>query len=204
MDYQQLPAPPNMSLSLVGGGGPTSNSTPTHLQLLQGNPMNNLQILTSMQPPPPPVNNMPLQVLHNLPHIGPNGNSNPANNNNNNNIQNNNLHNSQNLPPPSQLPPLHHNNNNSAGAVNNNNNNNHHNAEEGNRWTQFQVQQLWRHHAYLNGNLFSFTHRFRDFGVSFFLSSFYAFFSLFVISPKWGADTTLTLFQMMVNSFVYR
>lgn len=23
--------------------------------------------------------------------------------------------------------------------------------EEGNRWTQFQVQQLWRHHAYLNG-----------------------------------------------------
>lgn len=155
MDYQQLPAPPNMAL-LNGGNVQSNNAAQSHLQLMQGNPMNNLQILTSMQPPPPPVNNMPLQVLHNLPHLNNNGN--PANNNNNNNMQNNNLHNTQNLPPPNQLPPLHlhNNNNNSALAANNNNNNHHPNAEEGNRWTQFQVQQLWRHHAYLNGNLFCF------------------------------------------------
>lgn len=150
MDYQQLPAPPNMGM--VGNGNGPPNNAP-HMQLMQNQQMNNLQILTSMQPPPPPVNNnMPLQVLHSLPHIG-----NPNNNNNNNNMQNNNLHNPQSLLPPNQLPPLHHHNtnNNNAAVANNNNNNNHHpNAEEGNRWTQFQVQQLWRHHAYLNGNLF--------------------------------------------------
>lgn len=30
-------------------------------------------------------------------------------------------------------------------------------SDEGNRWTQFQVQQLWRHHAYLNGNVMGLT-----------------------------------------------
>lgn len=146
MDYQQLPAPPNMSL--VGGGNvQQNNAAPSHLQLMQSNQINNLQILTSMQPPPAPVNNnMPLPILHNLSHIG-NGNT----NNNNNNMQNNNLHSTQNLPPPTQLPPLL-NNNNAAIAPNTNH---HHNGEENNRWTQFQVQQLWRHHAYLNGNLFN-------------------------------------------------
>lgn len=30
------------------------------------------------------------------------------------------------------------------------------NAEETNRWTQYQVQQLWRHHTYLNGKVYRF------------------------------------------------
>ncbi|XP_033149734.1 putative uncharacterized protein DDB_G0271606 isoform X10 [Drosophila busckii] len=43
------------------------------------------------------------------------------------------------------------NNNNNTNTTNNNNNNNN-NIDDNNRWTQFQVQQLWKQHAnYLNG-----------------------------------------------------
>ncbi|XP_030386223.1 putative uncharacterized protein DDB_G0282129 isoform X12 [Scaptodrosophila lebanonensis] len=60
------------------------------------------------------------------------------NNNNNNNNNNGNSNN---------------NNNSNNGVVGNNNNNNSNNAgDDNNRWTQFQVQQLWKQHAnYLNG-----------------------------------------------------
>lgn len=164
MDYQQLPSA--SSLPLAGGG--LSATAQQHLQLLQNNPLNNVQIITSMQPPPLPINansNIPLQVIHSLPHLTNNTNNNTTsnntnNNNNNPNVPNNNHHNSQNLPPPAQLLQLHqqhtnNNNNNNSNIPNNNNSNTNNNAnstEEGNRWTQFQVQQLWRHHAYLNGN----------------------------------------------------
>ncbi|XP_035906172.1 uncharacterized protein DDB_G0292186 isoform X6 [Anopheles stephensi] len=69
----------------------------------------------------------------------------------------------QNLPPTSQLlQAIHQNtsNNNNNGANNNNNNNNTINLNNNsnsngnnnnNSITQYQVQQLWRHHAYLNG-----------------------------------------------------
>ncbi|XP_037880810.1 putative uncharacterized protein DDB_G0286901, partial [Glossina fuscipes] len=44
------------------------------------------------------------------------------------------------------------NSNNNDNNNNNNNNNNSTNIEDNNRWTQFQVQQLWKQHAsYLNG-----------------------------------------------------
>lgn len=162
MDYQQLPSA--TTLAAIGGLSSAAVQS-SHLQLMQNNPINNVQIITSMQPPPVPVNNnnIPLQVVHNLPHINGNSNNNnnnnsSATNNNNSNVQNNNHHstNSQNLPPTSQLLQLHHhinnaNNNNNNSTANNNNNNV---VEEGNRWTQFQVQQLWRHHAYLNGMVF--------------------------------------------------
>lgn len=139
MDYQQLPSATTLS---IGNGLQNQHVQ----QLMQNSVINNVQILSSMQPPPVPVNNnIPLSVVHNLPHLT--GNSNP-NNNNNNNTQNNNHHNTQNLPPPSQLLQLHHHNNNNNNNTPNNNNNT---TEESNRWTQFQVQQLWRHHAYLNG-----------------------------------------------------
>lgn len=168
MDYQQLPT----ALAIAGLPAPAQSP---HIQQIMQNNANNVpnvqQLLTSMQPPPVPVNNnIPLQQnnVHTLAHINSliassNNNTNNNNNNsnnNNNNVQNNNHHNTQNLPPPSQLLQLHHqhvinnNNNNNNAATNNNNNNN--NTEEGNRWTQFQVQQLWRHHAYLNGNVFIF------------------------------------------------
>lgn len=121
MDYQQLPPVSTMNI-----GPPTPAPSP-HIQVLQNSSNNSQQILPSMQPP-----QIPLQVVHN-----------------NNNSQQLNHHNLQNLPPPSQLLQLHHlnsnNNNNNNNTTNNNNN------EEGNRWTQYQVQQLWRHHAYLNG-----------------------------------------------------
>lgn len=199
MDYQQLPAPPNMANS----NAPTP--TQQHLQqLMHGNLIgNNLQIITSMQPPPPPPsavvvsnqnantngtnqtnqnnNNIPLQVVHSLSHITSNNpnpnNSNPSNNNNNSSLQNANLLNTQTLPPPAQLIQLQHqqqhlhhhqqqqqqqlhhhtsnnSNNNNPAVINNNHPNGGGAGDEGNRWTQFQMQQLWRHHAYLNGNLF--------------------------------------------------
>ncbi len=142
MDYQQLPS----SATTLSIGNGLQNQ---HVQqLMQNSVINNVQIISSMQPPPVPVNNnIPLSVVHNLPHLTGNSNQNT----NNNNTQNSNHHNSQNLPPPSQLLQLHHHNNNNN---NNNNtpNNNNNTTEESNRWTQFQqVQQLWRHHAYLNG-----------------------------------------------------
>ncbi|XP_037035226.1 hepatic leukemia factor isoform X16 [Bradysia coprophila] len=138
MDYQQLPSATTLS---IGNGLQNQHVQ----QLMQNSVINNVQIISSMQPPPVPVNNnIPLSVVHNLPHLT--GNSNQ--NSNNNNTQNNNHHNSQNLPPPSQLLQLHHHNNNNNNNTPNNNNNT---TEESNRWTQFQVQQLWRHHAYLNG-----------------------------------------------------
>uniref|UniRef100_A0A2M4AMD2 Putative rho gtpase-activating protein gacu n=1 Tax=Anopheles triannulatus TaxID=58253 RepID=A0A2M4AMD2_9DIPT len=80
----------------------------------------------------------------------------------------------QNLPPTSQLlQAIHQNtsNNNNGGSGNNNNNNsntinlnnnnsnnsninsNNSNNNNNNTITQYQVQQLWRHHAYLNGNV---------------------------------------------------
>ncbi|XP_017098206.2 uncharacterized protein DDB_G0283357 isoform X16 [Drosophila bipectinata] len=44
------------------------------------------------------------------------------------------------------------NNNNNNNTSNNNNNNNNGTGDDNNRWTQFQVQQLWKQHAnYLNG-----------------------------------------------------
>lgn len=138
MDYQQLPSATTLS---IGNGLQNQHVQ----QLMQNSVINNVQIISSMQPPPVPVNNnIPLSVVHNLPHLTGNTNQNT----NNNNSQNNNHHNSQNLPPPSQLLQLHHHNNNNNNNTPNNNNNT---TEESNRWTQFQVQQLWRHHAYLNG-----------------------------------------------------
>lgn len=121
------------------------------------NPSNNPANNNSMTMPPPPTNG------HHMQH---NGHHNPHANN----------HNSQNLPPPNQiLQQLHQNggviNGNGGGVVGPGNgmngpqngnvmdaNNNvvgggggGGGPDEGNRWTQFQVQQLWRHHAYLNG-----------------------------------------------------
>jgi leukemia factor-related protein len=138
MDYQQLP--PATTLS-IGNGLQNQHVQ----QLMQNSVINNAQIISSMQPPPIPVNNnIPLSVVHNLSHLTGNNNQ----NSNINNTQNNNLQNSQNLPHPSQILQIHHNNNNNNN-VNNNNNNNNNTTEESNRWTQF--HHLWRHHAYLNG-----------------------------------------------------
>lgn len=165
MDYQQLPPVSTMNI-----GPPTPAPSP-HIQIMQNNNNqsqqnnntnnnNNTSILTTMQPPILPVG-MPLQVVHNLQHLT----QQQQQNNNSHNNNNNNHHNSQNLPPPSALPPsqqqqllqaIHHNNNNNNNTNNNNINNHNPNQntnEDGSRWTQYQVQQLWRHHAYLNGNV---------------------------------------------------
>uniref|UniRef100_A0A182FCR3 Uncharacterized protein n=1 Tax=Anopheles albimanus TaxID=7167 RepID=A0A182FCR3_ANOAL len=96
----------------------------------------------------------------------------------------------QNLPPTSQLLQAIHqntsnNNNNNGGSGNNNNNNNNNsntinlnnsnsninsnnsnNNNNNNTITQYQVQQLWRHHAYLNGNVHLYW--IRDFFIRFF------------------------------------
>ncbi|XP_055688543.1 hepatic leukemia factor isoform X2 [Lutzomyia longipalpis] len=142
MDYQ---LPQQMPI-----GPPTPAPSP-HIQIMQNSP----QILPSMQPPNS-LPNMPLQVIH-LPHMNP---PNGAQNGGGASQQ----HNSQNLPPPSQILQVHHQTNGTNGTpngqtpnggpnggMNGNNGANGVNGEEGNRWTQFQVQQLWRHHAYLNG-----------------------------------------------------
>ncbi|XP_055844162.1 GATA zinc finger domain-containing protein 13 isoform X13 [Episyrphus balteatus] len=204
MDYQ-LPPPPPQTLQI----GPSQVQVQqTHLQILQNVHQQHQQqqqqqqlqqqqqqIVGTMQPPAtlPPLSSLPLQVVHNLPHLLGNtnvvnttnnvANTNPTTNNNNTNLRNNNGNNTLQplnglvggLPPSSQL--LHHhlqhlanannnNNNNNPNTPNNNtttnnnnlitNNNNNNNggnvADENNRWTQFQVQQLWKHHAsYLNG-----------------------------------------------------
>lgn len=67
--------------------------------------------------------------------------------NNPNGLNSAGIHQGQSLPPTSQLlQAIHHNTSN-----NNNNNNNVINNNNNNSITQYQVQQLWRHHAYLNG-----------------------------------------------------
>lgn len=140
--HQQQQQLPNMPLQIVHQIG---------LQNTSNNPAAN----NNMTMPPPPTNG------HHMQQQQLNGHHNPHSNNNN--------HNTQNLPPPNQiLQQLHQN----SGVINGNNggvvgamtgpqigmdaNNNVVGGgvggpEEGNRWTQFQVQQLWRHHAYLNG-----------------------------------------------------
>lgn len=180
MEYQ---LPPQQTISI---GPPAPTSSP-HLQILQNVQQHQQQqLLNSMQPPAPlpPLNTLPLQVVHNLPHLVTSNNgvttqsinlSNNANNNSNSSNSNNgsnnpsqgpNSHLNQNLPPPSQI--LHHlqhhnNNNNNNHTPNHNTSNNQQNggnggsaSDENARWTQFQVQQLWRHHAYLNGMVFVF------------------------------------------------
>lgn len=152
MEYQPLP-PVSTMQQLSGGGGNNQNHAPMNQNTLQ---------LNSMQPPLLPLS-MPLQVVHNLQQLN-NNNINTTNNNtiltNNNNSNNN----SQNLPPPSQLLQAIHQTNNGGNGGNGppNNNPNPNNPpnngagtdDQGNRWTQYQVQQLWRqHHAYLNGNV---------------------------------------------------
>uniref|UniRef100_A0A2M4CPD1 Putative serine/threonine-protein kinase n=1 Tax=Anopheles darlingi TaxID=43151 RepID=A0A2M4CPD1_ANODA len=81
----------------------------------------------------PPTSQL-LQAIH----------QNTSNNNNNNNNggsgNNNNNSNTINL-------------NNSNSNINSNNSNNNNNNNNNNTITQYQVQQLWRHHAYLNGNV---------------------------------------------------
>ncbi|XP_055533469.1 hepatic leukemia factor isoform X4 [Wyeomyia smithii] len=149
---------PNGSGSANGG---TNNNTNTVAN----------QLLNSMPPPILPVG-MPLQqVVHNLQQLtNVNGLAQQHHqqqqqqqqqhqqqhqqaqahqallgSNNTNGL--NGIHQNQSLPPTSQLlQAIHHNtsNNNNNGLNNNNNNNN-------NSITQYQVQQLWRHHAYLNG-----------------------------------------------------
>ncbi|GAB0099863.1 GATA zinc finger domain-containing protein 10 isoform X1 [Sergentomyia squamirostris] len=145
MDYQ---LPQQMPI-----GPPTPSPSP-HIQIMQNSP----QILPAMQPPNS-LPNMPLQVIH-LPHMnGPNG---PSNGGGQHQHQQQHQHNSLNLPPPSQI--LHHSGGSSNGATNGasslvplngmngtNGANGTNGGEENNRWTQFQVQQIWRHHAYLNG-----------------------------------------------------
>lgn len=146
MEYQQLPpvsmiigSPPNTAHHVMNGNSNTNGS--------------NHQLLT-MQPPL-----LPLQVAHNLHQLTThssqlNGSGGVHHGNNNQNQS------SQPLPPTAQLLQAIHNNtqnnvqnmdsnNNSSGVPNNNTN-----GDENNRWTQYQVQQLWqRHHAYLNGKV---------------------------------------------------
>lgn len=151
MEYQPLPPVSTMQqLSNGGGGGNNQN----HQNGITGMNQNTLQ-LNSMQPPLLPLS-MPLQVVHNLQQL----NNNNINTTNNNTILNNN-NNSQNLPPPSQLLQAIHQTNGVNGPPTNTNPNNPNNTQnngttddQGNRWTQYQVQQLWRqHHAYLNGKV---------------------------------------------------
>lgn len=150
---QQQQGLPNMPLQIGHQIG---------LQNPANNPANNNNNMTM---PPPPTNGHHMQQHHN-------GHHNPHSNNN---------HNSQNLPPPNQiLQQLHQNSGviNNGGVIGpggilpmtgpqigmDANNNvvgggvgggggagGGGGPDEGNRWTQFQVQQLWRHHAYLNG-----------------------------------------------------
>lgn len=153
MEYQQLP-PVSMII-----GTPNTAQAP-HIHVMNGNNNSNgngnshissNQLLT-MQPPL-----LPLQVAHNLHQLtSHNGQSNNVHHGTNNQNQS-----SQSLPPTAQLLQAIHNNtqqqqqqnnvqnmsSNTNGTTNNNNSNS--NNEENNRWTQY--QQLWRHHAYLNG-----------------------------------------------------
>lgn len=174
MEFQPLPPVSTMNL---GGGPPTPSPSPHVIPNgnagTNGSSNNAAQLLNSMPPPPGilPVG-MPLQqVVHNLQHLT---NVNGLNQqqqhqqqqqhhqqqqqahqtllgtNNTNGL--NGIHQNQPLPPTSQLlQAIHHNQ-----ANNNNNNNNAINNNNNNSITQYQVQQLWRHHAYLNGNVLDF------------------------------------------------
>lgn len=153
MEYQQLP-PVSMII-----GTPNTAQSP-HVHVMNGNSNtngNNHQLLT-MQPPL-----LPLQVAHNLHQLTThNSQTNNVHHGNNNQNQS-----SQSLPPTAQLLQAIHNNtqqqqqqqqnngqnmsSNTNGTTNSNNNNS--NTDDNNRWTQYQVQQLWRHHAYLNGKV---------------------------------------------------
>lgn len=155
MEYQQLPP-----VSMIIG---SPNSVP-HVHAMNGNNnangngngnnhISSNQLLT-MQPPL-----LPLQVAHNLHQLTThNSQSNSVHHGSNQNQS------SQSLPPTAQLLQAIHNNtqqqqplqqqnmsSNTNGTVNNNTNSV--NNDENNRWTQYQVQQLWRHHAYLNGKV---------------------------------------------------
>ena len=156
MEYQQLPP-----VSMIIG---SPNSVP-HVHAMNGgnnvngngsNHISSNQLLT-MQPPL-----LPLQVAHNLHQLTThNSQSNNVHHGSNNQNQS-----SQSLPPTAQLLQAIHNNtqqqqqqqqqqqnmsSNTNGTANNNTNNP--STDENNRWTQYQVQQLWRHHAYLNGKV---------------------------------------------------
>lgn len=154
MEYQQLPP-----VSMIIG---TPNSGSPHIHPMNGNNNANNHIssnqLLTMQPPL-----LPLQAAHNL-HQLTTHNSQAGNVHHGSNNQN---QSSQSLPPTAQLIQAIHNNtqqqqqqqnnvqnmsSNTNGTTNNNPSNNPNN-DDGSRWTQYQVQQLWRHHAYLNGNV---------------------------------------------------
>lgn len=154
MEYQQLP-PVSMII------GSPANSV-QHVINGSNNSNGSNQLLT-MQPPL-----IPLQVAHNLHQLTSHNNQNGGIHHGNNQQNQN----GQALPPTTQLLQAIHNNTqqqqqqqqhqqqqqnnvqnisgNNNGTTNNNNNNII--TDENNRWTQYQVQQLWRHHAYLNGN----------------------------------------------------
>ena len=142
MEYQQLPP-----VSMIIGSPPNSVHHMNSNSVSNGT---NHQILT-MQPPL-----LPLQVAHNLHQLTTHSQSNSVHHGNNNNQNQS----SQSLPPTAQLLQAIHNNQNSVQNIDSNNNNNgtpnnnNTNNDENNRWTQYQVQQLWqRHHAYLNGKV---------------------------------------------------
>ena len=143
MEYQQLPP-----VSMIIGSPPNSVH---HMNSNSGSNGTNHQLLT-MQPPL-----LPLQVAHNLHQLTTHSQSNSVHHGNNNNQNQS----SQSLPPTAQLLQAIHNNQNNVQNIDSNNNNNGTpnnnnitNNDENNRWTQYQVQQLWqRHHAYLNGKV---------------------------------------------------
>ncbi|XP_058836015.1 hepatic leukemia factor isoform X3 [Topomyia yanbarensis] len=169
MEFQPLPPVSSMNI-----GPPTPAPSP-HIQIIPNGSTNGgsnvaNQLLNSMPPPILPVG-MPLQqVVHNLQHLtNVNGLAQQhqqqhqvqqqqqqqqhqqaqahqalLGSNNTNGL--NGIHQNQSLPPTSQLlQAIHHN------TSNNNNNNNNAINNNNNSITQYQVQQLWRHHAYLNG-----------------------------------------------------
>ncbi|XP_063702519.1 AAC-rich mRNA clone AAC11 protein-like [Culicoides brevitarsis] len=151
MEYQPLPPVSTMQQLTNGGGGGGNNH---QNGVMNGNGLQ----LNTMQPPLLPLS-MPLQVVHNLQQLNNNNNNinTPNNNtilNNTNNTQNTN---SQNLPPPQQqlLQAIHQQGGNGPNSnPPNNTPNGGATDDQGNRWTQYQVQQLWRqHHAYLNGKV---------------------------------------------------
>lgn len=156
MEYQ--PLPPVSQISARAGG---HHLNPSNSQL---NTNGNGTQMGTMQPPLLPLS-MPLQVVHNLQQLNSNNNNNNnntnatnnniLNNNNNNNTNSNN--NSQSLPPPTHML-LHHQQQQQqqqqgGGVVNGGGGGtNGIVAANGHNLAQFQVQQLWRQHAYLNGN----------------------------------------------------
>ncbi|KAM7358253.1 uncharacterized protein ACRADG_003299 isoform 8-T8 [Cochliomyia hominivorax] len=116
----------------------SNSSSPSNNSLSNSSNNNNNNLLLNNNNPSTPNNNLATHlsdnvVAHNIVN-GLVGVLNNVNNNNNNSNNNNNTN-------------LNINNNNSG-----NQNNSSNNLEDNNRWTQFQVQQLWKQHAsYLNG-----------------------------------------------------